>query len=82
MEDTEYIWQNGKLTPWKEANVHVMSHVLLYASFVFEGIRVYDTKSGPELLCLGGHLRRLYDSACIYRMEMPLSQTELEVVCH
>ncbi len=82
MEETEYIWHNGKLTPWKEATVHVMSHALHYASSVFEGIRVYDTKSGPAFLCLGRHLRRLFDSARIYRMEMPLSQTELEVVCH
>jgi len=82
MEETEFIWHGGKLVPWREATVHVMSHALHYASSVFEGIRVYDTKEGPAFLCLGSHMRRLYDSARIYRMEMPMPQEELEAICH
>lgn len=82
MEETEYIWHGGELVPWGEATIHVMSHALHYASSIFEGIRVYDTNDGPVFLCLGSHLKRFYDSARIYRMEMPMPQEELEVVCH
>lgn len=82
MEETEYIWHNGKLIPWKEATVHVMTHALHYGSSVFEGIRVYDTSDGPAFLCLESHIKRLFSSAKIYRMEMPLSFDELVDVCH
>ncbi len=82
MEETEYIWHNGKLTPWKDATVHVMTHALHYGSSVFEGIRVYDTNDGPAFLCLQSHIKRLFSSARIYRMEMPLNSDELVRVCH
>lgn len=82
MEETEFIWHNGKLVPWKEATVHVMTHALHYGSSIFEGIRVYDTKQGPVFLCLKSHLKRLFDSARIYRMKMPLNCEDLVAVCH
>ncbi|EDY83069.1 branched-chain amino acid aminotransferase [Verrucomicrobiia bacterium DG1235] len=82
MLETEFIWHNGKLVPWKEATVHVMTHGLHYGSSIFEGIRVYDTSGGPAFLCLGRHLKRLYDSAKIYRMEMPMGIEEMTAICH
>lgn len=72
------IWFNGELVPYEDANVHVLSHVLHYGSSVFEGIRCYNTDRGSAIFRLGKHMRRLVDSAKIYRMEIPYSQQELE----
>ena len=72
------IWFNGDLVPYDEAQVHVLSHALHYGSSVFEGIRCYETERGPAVFRLGPHMRRLVDSAKIYRMEIPYSQDELE----
>jgi branched-chain amino acid aminotransferase len=66
---TEKIWHNGRFIPWNEATVHVLAHVVSYGSSVFEGIRCYATKEGPAVFRLREHVRRLYDSAKIYRME-------------
>jgi branched-chain amino acid aminotransferase len=79
---SEKIWMNGALIPWDEAKVHVGSHAIHYASSVFEGIRCYATPSGPAVLRLHAHLRRMYDSAKIYRMEIPVPISDLtEAVC-
>lgn len=73
------IWLNGKLVPYSEANISVLSHVVHYGSSVFEGIRCYDTKeSGSAIFRLREHMQRLVDSAKIYRMEIPWSIEELE----
>lgn len=82
MQETEFIWHKGKLVPWKEATVHVMAHALHYGSSIFEGIRVYDTDKGPAFLCLQRHLKRFFDSARIYRMNMPLDQEGMSKACH
>ncbi len=71
------IWFNGKMVNWKDATVHIMSHVLHYGSAVFEGLRCYDTPSGPAIFRLQDHVRRLFDSAKIYRMPIPYSQEEI-----
>lgn len=71
MQTSEKIWFNGELVPWDEAHVHVGSHVLHYGSSVFEGIRAYDTERGTALFCLDEHLNRLFNSAKIYRMQIP-----------
>ena len=76
MPKSDKIWFNGKLVPWDEANIHVLSHVVHYGSSVFEGIRCYKTEKGPAVFRLQDHVRRLYDSAKIYRMEIPYSQEE------
>jgi branched-chain amino acid aminotransferase len=62
---------NGTFVDWKDANIHVASHVVHYGSGVFEGARCYDTPSGPACFRLGDHVRRLMESARIYRMEPP-----------
>ncbi|HEX8986229.1 MAG TPA: branched chain amino acid aminotransferase, partial [Bryobacteraceae bacterium] len=74
---TEKIWHNGQFIPWNEARIHVLSHVVSYGSSVFEGIRCYDTKSGPAVFRLNEHVRRLIDSAKIYRMELPFTAGQL-----
>src|SRR3954471_9514395 len=68
---TQFIWFNGKLVPWEKATVHVMSHALHYASSVFEGVRAYQTQTGVAIFRLRDHTRRLFDSAKIYRINVP-----------
>ena len=75
---SDNIWFNGELVPWDEAKIHVMSHALHYGSSVFEGIRAYDTATGPAVWLLNGHLKRLFESAKIYRMEIPYSFDEIK----
>lgn len=71
---TGKIWMNGKLVDWADATIHVGSHVVHYGSGVFEGARCYDTARGPACFRLDAHLRRLIDSARIYRMDPPYDQ--------
>ena len=75
------IWLNGRMIPWEQATVHVMAHALHYGSSVFEGIRVYETPGGPKIFRLTDHMRRLYDSAKIYRLPIPYEVDELIGVC-
>lgn len=82
---TERIWHNGKFIPWNDAKIHVLSHVVSYGSSVFEGIRCYDTSNGPAVFRLREHVRRMLDSAKIYRIQVPfpiedLSEAMLELV--
>jgi branched-chain amino acid aminotransferase len=78
----ENIWINGELTPWADAKIHVMSHALHYGTSVFEGIRVYDTPNGPCGFRLREHVRRLFDSARIYHIQLPYTEDELVAACH
>jgi branched-chain amino acid aminotransferase len=71
------IWKNGKFVDWDDAQIHVLSHVVHYGSAWFEGIRCYDTEKGAAIFRLGPHLRRLNDSAKIYRAQIPFSIEEL-----
>ncbi len=75
---TGKIWMNGKLVDWRDATIHIGSHVVHYGSGVFEGARCYDTKRGPAVLRLDAHVARLLASAKIYRMEPPFGQAQLE----
>ena len=72
-----YIWFNGKLVPWEQATIHVLSHVVHYGTSFFEGLRCYETPRGPAIFRLTPHIRRLVDSAKIYRTEIPYSQEQL-----
>jgi branched-chain amino acid aminotransferase len=74
---TGKIWMNGSLVDWKDATIHVASHVVHYGSGVFEGARCYDTVKGPACFRLDAHMRRLLDSARIYRMEPTYDQQTL-----
>jgi branched-chain amino acid aminotransferase len=63
------IWLNGSLVDWRDAKIHIASHVIHYGSGVFEGARCYSTPKGSACFRLGPHIKRLYNSARIYRME-------------
>ena len=69
---TGTIWMNGKLVEWKDATIHIGSHVIHYGSGVFEGARCYETPKGSAVFRLDEHMVRLVNSAKIYRMEYPL----------
>jgi branched-chain amino acid aminotransferase len=74
---TGKIWMNGKLIDWKDATIHVASHVVHYGSGVFEGIRAYDSKRGTNIFRLDTHMRRLMDSCRVYRMDLPYTLDQL-----
>lgn len=74
---TQKIWRNGQLVDWADATVHVMSHAMHYGSSVFEGMRCYETPQGGAIFRLRDHIRRLHDSARIYRIEMRWSIDDL-----
>jgi branched-chain amino acid aminotransferase len=78
LKATEKIWRNGEFIAWDDAKIHVLSHVVSYGSSVFEGIRCYETPAGPAIFRLHEHVRRLVDSAKIYRMDtFTFTQEEL-----
>ncbi len=72
-----FIWQDGKLVPWREATTHVLTHSLHYGLAVFEGVRAYNTASGTAIFRLAEHTQRLINSAKIYMMDIPYSKDEL-----
>jgi branched-chain amino acid aminotransferase len=76
-----WIWHNGKLVPWDQAQVHVLTHALHYGSSVFEGIRVYATPNGSQVFRLQAHTQRLFDSAKIHRIPIPYSADEIDAAC-
>lgn len=77
MQPSDKIWFDGQLVPWDQATVHVAAHALHYGSSVFEGIRTYDTANGPAIFCLDPHLDRLFNSAKIFRVEIPYTKDEI-----
>ena len=81
MKPSQYIWHDGELVPWEQATVHVLSHALHYGSSVFEGVRVYKTPQGPIGFRLTDHIQRMFDSAKIYRLEIPYSAHALVDAC-
>jgi branched-chain amino acid aminotransferase len=69
-----FIWFDGKLVPWREANTHVLTHSLHYGLSVFEGVRAYSTSKGPAIFRLKEHTDRLFNSAHIYMMKIPYTR--------
>ena len=82
MQETEKIWMNGELVDWADAKIHVGTHGLHYGSGVFEGIRCYDTPTGPSVFRLTDHLVRLNNSARLLYMSLPYSTAELKAACN
>ena len=72
-----FIWQDGKLVPWRDATTHVLTHSLHYGLAVFEGVRAYNTAKGTAIFRLAEHTQRLLNSAKIYMMDIPYSKDEL-----
>ena len=68
-----FIWYDGQLVSWREATTHVLTHSLHYGLSVFEGVRAYETAKGPAIFRLVDHTKRLFDSARIFKMDMPFS---------
>jgi len=77
LKPTEKIWHNGRFIAWDDAKIHVLSHVTSYGSSVFEGIRCYATPTGPAIFRVKDHIRRLADSAKIYRIDLKYKIDEL-----
>jgi branched-chain amino acid aminotransferase len=73
-----WIWFDGKLVPWREANVHILTHAMHYASSVFEGQRAY----GGRIFKLREHSERLHKSAQILGFEIPWSGEEVDAACN
>ncbi len=71
------VWMNGKLVPFKDANVHVLTHALHYSTAVFEGIRCYNTPKGSAIFRLKEHIDRLFNSAKLYSMKMDYSKKQI-----
>ena len=80
-KETEWIWRDGEFVRWQDATVHILSTAVQFGSSVFEGIRCYDTAGGPAVFRLAEHLKRLRNSARIYRMEIAYSDEELTEAC-
>jgi branched-chain amino acid aminotransferase len=79
---TKYIWHNGEWIGWDEAKVHVLTHALHYGTSVFEGLRCYKTKKGSAIFRLPEHVRRMFDSSKIYRMDITeKSRDEIAAAC-
>ncbi|MBI4824376.1 MAG: branched-chain amino acid transaminase [Nitrospirae bacterium] len=78
IKKTEKIWMDGKLIPWDDAKVHILTHTLHYGLGVFEGIRCYETSRGPAVFRLDEHIRRLIKSAHIFLLDVPYSEEEIK----
>ncbi|OGW37276.1 MAG: branched chain amino acid aminotransferase [Nitrospirae bacterium RBG_13_39_12] len=74
---TKKIWMDGKFVDWDKATVHVLTHTLHYGLGVFEGIRCYETSSGPSIFRLDEHIDRLFNSAHIFLLDIPYSKKEI-----
>ena len=81
LKQTKNIWFNDKLIPWEDATIHVLTYALHYGAAVFEGIRAYKTDDGCKIFRLDEHIKRLLNSAKIYRMNIPYSHQELKNAC-
>ena len=75
------IWMDGEFVPWRDAQVHVLTHTLHYGMGVFEGVRAYETPRGTAIFRLREHTRRLFDSAKILRIALPYSQDQINAAC-
>ena len=77
LDESKYIWMDGKLVDWHDAKVHILTHTLHYGTGAFEGIRCYKTKTGSAVFRLQEHVKRLFDSCHILQMEMPFTRDEI-----
>lgn len=75
--ETEWIWRDGAFVKWQDATVHVLAHSVQFGSAVFEGIRCYSTPKGPAIFRLREHLRRMFNSCKIYRMDPPWTMEQM-----
>lgn len=81
VEPLKVIWMDGRLVPWDEARIHVLTHSLHYGLAAFEGIRAYATEHGQALFRLEDHIRRLYDSCHVAGIEIPYDRQAMRDAC-
>jgi branched-chain amino acid aminotransferase len=82
MQATDFVWLDGRLVPWAEAQVHVLTHTLHYGLGVFEGIRCYQCADGRSAVFrLREHVDRLFGSAHVVGMPMPYTREEIHEAC-
>lgn len=77
LQKLDKIWMDGELVNWDDATVHVLTHTMHYGSGVFEGIRAYATASGPAVFRLTDHIRRLFNSARIFMIDVPYTADQI-----
>ena len=77
MKEIGKIWMNGKLVPFKDAKVHVLTHALHYSTAVFEGLRCYNTIHGPAIFRLPEHVDRFFTSAKLYSMKIRFTKKQI-----
>lgn len=77
MNEAKYIWMNGKLLPWSDAKIHVLSHTLHYGNGAIEGTKAYRTSKGLAIFRLNDHTKRLIESAKMTLINVPYSVEEL-----
>ena len=77
-EDVKKVWMSGRLVDFADAKIHAFSHVMHYGSAMFEGARVYKTKHGSAAFRLDEHIKRIYDSSKVYRMEIPYTRAQFQ----
>jgi branched-chain amino acid aminotransferase len=72
-----FIWYDGKMVPWRDANTHVLTHSLHYGLAVFEGVRAYKSEIGTAIFRLQEHTERLFNSAKIFMMDIPYTREQI-----
>ena len=77
MKEVGKIWMNGKLIPFKNAKIHVLTHALHYSTAVFEGIRCYNTPNGPAVFRLPEHVDRFFNSSKLYGMKIRFTKKQI-----
>ena len=77
IDQSKWVWSNGKLVALRDASVHITAHTLHLGSGVFEAIRCYETHNGPSVFRLDAHLKRLFESAAVYDIEVPYTREQL-----
>ncbi|MEX2197149.1 MAG: branched-chain amino acid transaminase [Thermoleophilaceae bacterium] len=82
MNTADTIWMNGEFVAWEDAKVHVLTHCLHYGTGVFEGIRCYETGSGPAVFRHAEHLERLELSSKLYYMDLPFTREQIREATH
>ena len=80
-QEADWIWKDGEYVQWHDAKVHLLATAVQFGTSVFEGIRAYETSTGPAIFRLGAHIDRLVDSATIYRMLPDYTAQEIADVC-
>jgi branched-chain amino acid aminotransferase len=78
IDKTEKIWMDGRFVNWGDAKIHIMTHTLHYGLGAFEGVRCYNTPKGPAIFRLDEHVKRLFQTAHIFLLNIPFTEDEIK----